>query len=652
MNRIPRAIILPAQLTDFERSYLRRVNRIGLVFFALHVPIFTLVALFNDTGPLLAAALTGLTLVGPALAYMTFENPRSISMTYGFTAMVMGALLVHFGQGPVQIEMHFYFFALLAMLALYGNPLVIIVAAVTVAVHHLVFWIYLPSSVFNYDAPVWVVAVHAAFVVLESIATCYIARSFFDNVIGLEKIVKARTAELDARNRDLQLILDSAGQGFISIDGAGDMSPETSAVVEDWFGAHSGDRFVDFIGRRAPRFAEAFDCGWFQVCSGVLPVEVALDQLPDSMELGGRHFEVAYYAAGDDELDKTVVVISDVTDQVRRAALEAEQRETFRVFERLLSDKSGFFEFYEEAEDLIAAIAADDVGDLRVLKRITHTLKGNASLYGLQTIADMCHAMEALIDEEQVRPGAEMRASLLTRWQQLKSNLSTLIGDDAREIIEIGDDEYRDVLAGVLNGEDRAALAERIARWKLEPTRRRCERIAEQAARIARRLGKDGLSIDIRDHQLYMEPRRWAPFWSSFVHVIRNAVDHGIETAEVRAAAGKPGHGRLTLVTELRGDRLVIELSDDGAGVNFDAVRERALERGLEARSCADLIDALFADGLTTSTEVTELSGRGVGLAAVREACRELDGEVSVDSRPGLGTTVSFNFPAAMAGAA
>jgi hypothetical protein len=111
----------------------------------------------------------------------------------------------------VQIEMHFYFFALLAMLAIFGNPMVIVVAAVTVAVHHLLLWATLPASVFNYAAPLWVVVVHAAFVVLESVATVYIARSFFDNVIGLEKIVHQRTAEIDARNRDMRLVLDNVG---------------------------------------------------------------------------------------------------------------------------------------------------------------------------------------------------------------------------------------------------------------------------------------------------------------------------------------------------------------------------------------------------------------------------------------------------------
>jgi hypothetical protein len=187
-----------------------------LAFFALHVPVFALIALFNGTGPLLALGLTSAVLVGPALAYFGLKNPRTVSVVYGFTAMLMGGLLVHFGQGPMQIEMHFYFFALIAMLALFGNPVVILTAAVTVALHHLVLWFLLPSAVFNYQAPIWVVLVHAAFVVLESVAAVFIARSFFDNVIGLEKIVNARTRELDARHREMRLVLDNVDQALLN----------------------------------------------------------------------------------------------------------------------------------------------------------------------------------------------------------------------------------------------------------------------------------------------------------------------------------------------------------------------------------------------------------------------------------------------------
>jgi hypothetical protein len=186
---------LPATITDFERKHVQRVNRIALWFFAAHIPVLALIAFFNHTRPELAAAFTAAILIGPLLAHKTLDNPRHVAVIYGVTAMCMGGLLVHFGQGPVQIEMHFYFFALIAMLAVYGNPAVIYVSAVTVALHHLMMWIWLQRSVFNYDASVWVVAVHAAFVVLETVAVAAIARSFYDNVIHLETIVDTRTKE-------------------------------------------------------------------------------------------------------------------------------------------------------------------------------------------------------------------------------------------------------------------------------------------------------------------------------------------------------------------------------------------------------------------------------------------------------------------------
>lgn len=203
MTRLTRLIMLPSEPTDFERQYLARMNRVALLFFLLHPPVFALIAWVNGTRPELAVLLTAAVCVGPAVAYFTFKNPRWVSMVHGVTAMFMGGLLVHFGQGPVQIEMHFYFFSLIAMCAVFGNPLVIVAAAMTVVLHHVIVWVVLPRSVFNYEAAGWVVAVHAAFVVLESVAACFIARSFFDNVIGLEKIVQSRTEELVQINEDL-----------------------------------------------------------------------------------------------------------------------------------------------------------------------------------------------------------------------------------------------------------------------------------------------------------------------------------------------------------------------------------------------------------------------------------------------------------------
>lgn len=149
MKRIFDYLTLPSAITPFERAYLGKTNRAALVIAALHVPVLVAIGLFNGTGALFALVASLAIVAGPALAYFTIANPRLVSVTYGVATAFFGALLVHVGQGPMQIEMHFYFFAIIATLVVFGNPLVIVAAAVTVALHHLAFWFILPSSVFN-----------------------------------------------------------------------------------------------------------------------------------------------------------------------------------------------------------------------------------------------------------------------------------------------------------------------------------------------------------------------------------------------------------------------------------------------------------------------------------------------------------------------
>jgi len=263
MKRLGSYLVLPKEISAFERTYLARMNRIALIFFYLHVPVFMAVAAACNTGVVVAAGLTVLVLVGPTLAYRYFENPRSVSVTFGFTAMCMGGLLVHFGQGPMQIEMHFYFFVLLALLSVFANPVVIMLAAVTVALHHGLLFFILPRSVFNYEASLWAVVVHAGFVVLESVAACFVARSFFDNVIGLERIVAERTSDLASVNEDLQRVLDNVGQGFLTIDRDAMMRPERSAVVSAWLGpSEPKQSFADYVAKADEPFAAWFRVSW------------------------------------------------------------------------------------------------------------------------------------------------------------------------------------------------------------------------------------------------------------------------------------------------------------------------------------------------------------------------------------------------------
>jgi two-component system chemotaxis sensor kinase CheA len=136
-------------------------------------------------------------------------------------------------------------------------------------------------------------------------------------------------------------------------------------------------------------------------------------------------------------------------------------------------------------------------------------------------------------------------------------------------------------------------------------------------------------------------------------HLIRNAVDHGIESAETRIAAGKHPEGTLTLSAEHRSGRILIRISDDGAGINRERVFAKAVEKGLiaaDAQLSKEEIDHLiFAPGFSTAAQVTNVSGRGVGMDVVRQNVKELGGRITIDSAPGSGTTFTLTLPLTLA---
>lgn len=137
-------------------------------------------------------------------------------------------------------------------------------------------------------------------------------------------------------------------------------------------------------------------------------------------------------------------------------------------------------------------------------------------------------------------------------------------------------------------------------------------------------------------------------------HLLRNAVDHGIESPAAREAAGKDPEGLVRLRAFQQGNELLVEIADDGAGISLALVRRKAVERGLVSEadagrlSARDLSDLLFVPGFTTAASVTSLSGRGIGMDVVRTNVERLGGSVDVDTRPGRGTKVTLRLPLAV----
>ncbi len=612
--------------------------------FAAHVPALAVVGALNDTGIVSAVVLTAVGLAGPFFAMRAFSNPRHVSIIFGVTAMYMGALLVHFGRGLWTIEMHFYFFVALALLAVFANPAVIVVAAATVAVHHLLFWFIAPQSVFNYDAPLTSVLLHALFVVLESVAACFVARSFFDNVIGLERIVAARTHQLDVRNREMALVFDHVNQGFLTVQANGTLLTERSKMIDRCLGSpQPQDLAADFFDRVDPEFGTWFRLGWDALIEDVLPREVSLHQLPHRFARTGSTYEVHYQPIDDQgRLAQVLVIITDVTERVRREAIDSAQKELINVFERLMRDRVGFAEFMAEGNSLVRRLEAPRP---RATRCWPSAARGNCSVFGLTSVATACHEAEQRLEDESVAPGRPTRHRL--SWASASERIITFLGGERVGVIELEEAEIQSAVEAIRGNVHPTKILELLESWKHEPISKRFHRLGEQAQSLATRMHKGSVTVDISAGANPRLPQAtFAPLFASLVHVVRNAVDHGFEKAETRLARGK-GAPKLTLAAHLLADELVISIADDGAGIDWASVSQAAQRKGLPTATREDLTDALFADGLSTKAHATEISGRGVGMSAVRQACSALGGRIVVRSSPDEGTTVELHLPRA-----
>ncbi len=172
---------------------------------------------------------------------------------------------------------------------------------------------------------------------------------------------------------------------------------------------------------------------------------------------------------------------------------------------------------------------------------------------------------------------------------------------------------------------------------------------------ISRKLGKK-VVLNIEGDDTEAEKNIIESLADPLVHIIRNSLDHGIETPETRIEKGKPETGTILLKAYQKADRVIIKVQDDGKGINPETIKRKAYEKGLidetkleRITSEDEAVNLVFLPGFSTAENVSDISGRGVGMDVVKNAVEKIGGEVSLKSRPGNGTEISISLPLSMA---
>ncbi|MEW5942941.1 MAG: Hpt domain-containing protein [Pseudomonadota bacterium] len=195
-------------------------------------------------------------------------------------------------------------------------------------------------------------------------------------------------------------------------------------------------------------------------------------------------------------------------------------------------------------------------------------------------------------------------------------------------------------------------LQQELLRARMVPLASISERLHRMVRQTAKELGKRAM-LEIRGGQVEMDRSVLEKMAAPFEHLLRNAVDHGVESEAERIRAGKPNIGAITLEAHQEGNEITLTVNDDGAGLDLAAIRATAARQGMlpaeDEPTAAQLVNLIFTPGFSTAAEITQVSGRGIGMDVVRNEIAGLGGRIEVSSEPGKGTTFRICLPVTLA---
>ncbi|QBH03201.1 chemotaxis protein CheA [Xanthomonas oryzae] len=323
----------------------------------------------------------------------------------------------------------------------------------------------------------------------------------------------------------------------------------------------------------------------------------------------------------------------------------------FQILLRSDADRAAIedvFEFVREDCDLdIVAVPAPTDGV--ALAARTALAAGAAALAAVPAVPPARAAADAGARNTDAR-SIRVDADKLDRMIDLVGELIIAVSSTSANAQRTGDAqllESASILAGLVEDVRESALQLRMV--KIGGTFSRFQRVVHD---VARELGKD-IALVVAGEDTELDKSVVEKIGDPLTHLVRNAMDHGIEPADVRVARGKPARGTVGLNAYHDSGSIVIQITDDGGGLNRDRILAKALERGLiepgRQLSDRDVFAMIFEPGFSTAEKVTNLSGRGVGMDVVKRNITALRGTVEIDSTAGVGTTISVRLPLTLA---
>ena len=495
---------------------------------------------------------------------------------------------------------------------------------------------------------------------------------------NLEAKVEERTAELRQKNNDIANMMANMHQGLFTITAGGQIHPEYASYLEEIFETEriAGRNFADLLFAKCTSGSDAVDQNitavdaivgedemMYDFNSHCLMTEMTVSFDDDRQKILELDWDPIVSEEG--EVDKLMVTVRDVTALKALEAEAEEQKKELEIIGEILAvDARKFSDFLKTSKSFIGGCRSiiestpeKNLDVIAELFRNMHTVKGNARTYGLNNVTNIVHEVESTYDrlrkEEDTPWNPSELLSELDLAEQMVDRYAHMFTEKLGRDGGAGDDvtvsidpqrvagwleRIKQLTAADMNADVKQAMAEAydmIVGIGSKPLSEVLADVCASADSLADQLGKAKPVIKIDDADIFIESAAHSMLNNIFMHVFRNAMDHGIESPEERGDKGKPLAGSITLDTEVGEDSALLKVRDDGRGIAITKIYEMAIEKGIYSAdaprpSSEEIANLIFSSGFSTADAVTDVSGRGVGMDAVKGFLEAEGGSIEV----------------------
>lgn len=484
---------------------------------------------------------------------------------------------------------------------------------------------------------------------------------------NLEKMVEERTLEVRELNQKLKALLDSLNQGFLIFDSTGSCWEVSSKACQTVIETDPAGQKIWDVLKVATDKQEGFKKWMITLFGELLPFQDMADLGPKEFSHSqGRNIKLEYYPIRDfkNEISGVVLVATDISELIQAQQEAEKEKANSQFILKVIKQKKSFQTYYSESnrlfkEFLESTKSAPGFWNLDLVFRLLHTLKGGAASFSVKNVSEIAHHLESQVLQLQTEPDQFNREDwdvseqkFIHEFKEFQNEAQELLGTSTSqpqvEKVELPKTQLIQIIDLLSFWSKTKDFSESLKNEYLTETLQESFASYEYLIQsTAEQLGKKIQPLVYASPQFRWSTEPYTAFLSTLVHVFRNAIDHGLETPEERIAAGKPEAGTIEIHASVHQNTIELVIADDGKGISKERIEKKMLERGIPTEHLSEkqILMQIFEAQFSTKDQVTDLSGRGVGLDAVKFEVEKLGGKVDLETHLEKGTKFKFILP-------